>query len=321
MAREPSALDRLRELEAARRAPAPAPAATSAGKTARRGLTAFLIAAASFLLIKGKVVLIAVLTKLKLLFVALKIGPLFTTAYTMVLAAWAYALIYGWPFAFGLVLLVLVHEIGHGLAAARVGVRVGAPVFVPFFGAFIALRGKPRSTAHEAVIAAGGPIVGSIAAAGCVGVSSILDGTGAGLMRVIGFYALVLNLFNLTPVWQLDGARMLAPVSGRAMLAGGAAALSALVVAAARTDHVNPIALIAVGALLVRIGIRIARGRRARAASSALEQVAEMERAAAGISDDVSTAARRWAAAVYFATLVTLVAAVQTLKQWLPEVP
>jgi Zn-dependent protease len=89
----------------------------------------------------------------------------------MALSAWAYAFYYGWPFAAGLVLLILIHEIGHGMAAARVGVRVGAPMFVPFVGAFIALRDRPRSTSDEAVIAAAVRSSAAAAAALTVAVS------------------------------------------------------------------------------------------------------------------------------------------------------
>jgi Zn-dependent protease len=316
MAGEPSALERLRKLEEARRAEA-RPSAPPSGRAPRRGLIALLIGAVSFLLIKGKVVLIFALTQAKFLFAALKLGPLVMTAYTMLLAAGAYALSYGWSFAIGLVLLILVHELGHGLAAARVGLRVGAPVFVPFLGAFIALRGKPRSTADEAIVAAGGPIIGSLAAATCVGLSFLIEG--ADLLRVVGFYALVINLFNLTPVWQLDGARMLAPVGPGVMLAGTVAGIVVLAIAAARADHLNPVALIAVGALLVRVCTRLYRRRRAQPDASVLERVTAIEQARSAIPDDVTTGARHRAALVYFAALLILIAATHGLEQWLPS--
>jgi Zn-dependent protease len=320
MTREPSALERLRQLEEQKVA-ASAPAAAR-GSRKRQGVVAVLIAALSFLLIKGKVVLFFLLTKAKLLFAAVKLGPMLTTAYTMLLAAWAYAIYYGWSFAVGLTLLILVHEIGHGLAAARVGVPVGAPVFVPFFGAFIALLGKPRSTVDDAIIGAGGPIVGSVGAALCVAASFLVDGWLAGLLRVVGFYALVLNMFNLTPVWQLDGARMLAPVGGKLLAAGAAVALAVLIASGIAADHVNPIALITVAVVGVRAAVRVWRERRPPAvtAASALERVEAMQRAHAAVNDDVSPAARLGAAAVYFATLCVLVASVHALEAWLPEI-
>ena len=54
-----------------------------------------------------------------------------------------YALIWGWRFAVGFVLLILVHELGHYLEARRQGLNPQLPVFIPFLGAYVALRGQP----------------------------------------------------------------------------------------------------------------------------------------------------------------------------------
>ena len=51
----------------------------------------------------------------------------------------------GRRFAVGFVLLIFVHECGHLVAARRLGLNVGAPVFIPFMGAFIALKEAPRT--------------------------------------------------------------------------------------------------------------------------------------------------------------------------------
>ena len=50
---------------------------------------------------------------------------------------WVYMQLWGWQFAVGFVLLLLVHETGHLLVAKKFGLKVGAPVFIPFMGAFI----------------------------------------------------------------------------------------------------------------------------------------------------------------------------------------
>ena len=39
-----------------------------------------------------------------------------------------------------IVVLLLLHECGHLIAARQFGLNVGAPVFIPFMGAFIALQ-------------------------------------------------------------------------------------------------------------------------------------------------------------------------------------
>lgn len=285
----PTALERLTGPK-----PAPGP---------RRGIGAAVIAGLAFLVFKGKAIFVAA-------FGALKLGPIFVTSYTMLISAWFYARSYGWSFAIGLVLLILVHELGHGAAARKVGVPVGAPVFIPFFGAAIALRGRPRSTVDEAIIAAGGPVVGGLAAAIVVAASSLArDPHTAGLLGVVGYAGLVLNLFNLTPVWQLDGARMLRPVKPGVMLGGAAVLLVALIAAAVHARHLNPIGAIAIAALIVRAVAQTIKARRHRPPTSALEKLVAIQAAERAVPDDVPAAARHRAAAVYFGTFLALVAA------------
>ncbi|QOT80757.1 hypothetical protein F7R26_025415 [Cupriavidus basilensis] len=74
------------------------------------------------------------MTKLLLLLMGgLKMGKLLTTGGTMLLSIGAYALIFGWRYAVGFVLLILVHEMGHFLAARRRGLAVGALAYAGFF--------------------------------------------------------------------------------------------------------------------------------------------------------------------------------------------
>src|SRR5215216_7911563 len=77
---------------------------------------------------------IVLLPLLKFLPVLLKSGG------TMLLMIWVYMQLWGWQFALGFVLLLLVHETGHLIVAKKFGLKVGAPVFIPFMGAFIALK-------------------------------------------------------------------------------------------------------------------------------------------------------------------------------------
>src|SRR5262249_54017148 len=70
---------------------------------------------------------------------------LLITGGTMLLTIALLALALDWKFAFGFVLLLLLHECGHLIAARRFGLRAGAPVFVPFMGAFVALKDAPRN--------------------------------------------------------------------------------------------------------------------------------------------------------------------------------
>src|SRR5262245_8128204 len=84
------------------------------------------------------VVLLKFGAKLKFLIVPLiKFFPMILkTGGTMILSIGAYAMMWGVWFAVGFVVLIFIHELGHLLAARKCGLKVGAPVFIPFMGAF-----------------------------------------------------------------------------------------------------------------------------------------------------------------------------------------
>lgn len=129
----------------------------------------------------------------------------FKTLGTMLLSIGAYALEWGWAFAVGFVLLVFVHEMGHAVALRREGIPAGAPVFIPFIGAFVAMHGRPRDAAVEARVAMAGPISGSLAAWLVLGAGLAWHQP---LLTALGHTAVLLNLFNLVPVPPLDGGRI-----------------------------------------------------------------------------------------------------------------
>src|SRR6059036_2694929 len=139
------------------------------------------------------------LVKFKALLIpALKFFPvLLKTGGTMLLTIWVYAQTWGWWYALGFVLLIFVHESGHLLAARRIGLKVGAPVFIPFMGAFIALKEAPRNAWVEAQVGIGGPLLGSLGAALC---EVIHLATGNPMFRALAYTGFFLNLFNLAPV-------------------------------------------------------------------------------------------------------------------------
>jgi Zn-dependent protease len=84
------------------------------------------------------------------------------TLLTMLIAVWAYGTIWGIPFAVGFILLIFVHELGHGLVMRQQGIPAGAPVFIPFVGAVIAMKGMPRDAYVEALVGIGGPALGTL---------------------------------------------------------------------------------------------------------------------------------------------------------------
>jgi len=150
--------------------------------------------------------------KLKFLILpVLKFFPaILKTGGTMILSIGAYALLYPWWFALGLVLLIFVHECGHLVAARRVGLKVGAPVFIPFMGAFIALKDAPKNAWIEAQVGIGGPIFGALASLVCHVIYVI---TGHNLFLLLAHFGYLMNLFNLAPVGFLDGGRIATALS------------------------------------------------------------------------------------------------------------
>ncbi len=141
------------------------------------------------------------LSKGKLLLLGLtKVG----TLGSMVISFGAYALAYGWQFALGLVLSIYVHEMGHVYALTRCGVKASAPMFIPMLGAFVRMKQAPANAAQNARIGLAGPIWGL---AGTFFTWVLYWVTGVPVLAVVAHWAAWINLFNLIPVWQLDGSR------------------------------------------------------------------------------------------------------------------
>lgn len=147
----------------------------------------------------------------------LKLGKLGGTLITMVLTLAIYAGMFGWRYAAGFIGLLLVHEMGHFLAARQRGLDVGTPTFIPFVGAWIELKEKPMDVETEAYVAAAGPFVGTLGA-GLVYFWG--RETGSNLLLAIAYSGFFLNFFNLIPLSPLDGGRMTAILSPRIWFLG-----------------------------------------------------------------------------------------------------
>ncbi|HWA76891.1 MAG TPA: site-2 protease family protein [Polyangiaceae bacterium] len=191
---------RLSELKAA------APAATAEGGTAsppggkaRGPLT--LLGALSLALWKFKSLGLLLLGKGKLLLIGLTKAK---TVFSMLIALGAYWTIWGWQFALGFVLSIYVHEMGHVIALRRLGIPASAPMFIPFVGAFVRLNRGPDTVHDDAIAGLAGPIYGLGAALFCYAVYKL---TSISLFGALARSGAWLNLFNLIPVWQLDGGR------------------------------------------------------------------------------------------------------------------
>jgi Zn-dependent protease len=154
---------------------------------------------------------------LLLLLSGAKLGKLATTGGTMLLSVALYALVFGWRYAVGFVALLFVHEAGHYIAARKRGLDVGAPTFIPFVGAWIALKERPHDAETEAFVGLGGPLLGSAGAIACYVIAKAYDAPWLLAVSYAGFF---LNLFNLIPLSPFDGGRITAVLGPRIWLAG-----------------------------------------------------------------------------------------------------
>jgi Zn-dependent protease len=151
-----------------------------------------------------------------------KIPGLATLGSALVSVA-AYSLWGGPWFAVGLVLMILVHEMGHVVEIRRQGMQATAPIFIPFLGAAIFQRSHAQSPMRQAQIGIAGPIAGTIGATAALVLYGSTHWTVLLGWAYLGF---LINLFNMIPFGMLDGGWILAPVSkwiqvaGLAVLAG-----------------------------------------------------------------------------------------------------
>jgi len=159
------------------------------------------LAALGLLAWKLKGILVLVATKGKLLLLGLtKAG----TVSTMFLSLGVYWTVFGWKLAAGLIASIYVHEMGHVAALQRFGIRASLPMFLPGIGAVVRLQQSPANEREDARVGLAGPIwgLGAVVAAWLIHL-----GTGAAIWAAIARVGAWINLFNLLPVWQLDGGR------------------------------------------------------------------------------------------------------------------
>jgi Zn-dependent protease len=149
----------------------------------------------------GVAALVFILTKAKLLLLGL---TKMSTLLSMLAFLGVYWSLYGWKFAAGIVLSIYIHEMGHVAALRRSGIPASAPLFIPGLGAFVRLHMNPPDARTDARIGLAGPVWG-LGAAAAAYVAYLV--TGAPIWAAITHVGAFLNLFNLIPIWQLDGGR------------------------------------------------------------------------------------------------------------------
>jgi len=147
--------------------------------------------------------------------------PAFATLASALVSVGAWALLYGsWWAGLAVVVMIFVHEMGHVVEIRRQGMAATAPIFIPFLGAAIFQRAHPTDALRQAQIGIAGPIAGTIGAT--VAWILFID-TQNPILLFAAWFGFLINLFNMLPAWQLDGAWILAPVSPWFQVAGIAA--------------------------------------------------------------------------------------------------
>jgi Zn-dependent protease len=142
-----------------------------------------------------------VFSKLKFLLLGLTKASTFISMFAFFGVYWS---IYGWPLALGLVLSIYIHEMGHVAMLRRLGIDASAPMFIPGVGALVMLKQRITDPLTDAKIGLAGPVWGLGAALSAFAVYLV---TGGRIWLAIAQLTGFLNLFNLIPVWQLDGSR------------------------------------------------------------------------------------------------------------------
>ena len=152
--------------------------------------------------------LLVALSKFKLLLLGL---TKITTLVSMLAFFAVYWSLFGWRFALGFVVCIYIHEMGHVMALRKYNIAASAPMFIPFIGAIVRMKQYPGNVGEDARVGLAGPIwgLGSAIAAWLAAVT-----TGLPIWYAIAYTAAWLNLFNLLPIWQLDGAGVFAPSPG-----------------------------------------------------------------------------------------------------------
>ena len=146
-------------------------------------------------------VALVLIGKLKFLLLGLTKASTFISMFAFFGVYWS---IYGWPLALGLVLSIYIHEMGHVAMLRRLGIDAGAPMFIPGVGAFVMLKQHIGDPLTDAKVGLAGPVWGLCGALAAFGIYAV---TGARIWLAITQLAGFINLFNLIPVWQLDGSR------------------------------------------------------------------------------------------------------------------
>lgn len=128
------------------------------------------------------------------------------TLASMSLSALIYSFFLGPWFAIGFVILLLVHELGHVVAARFKGYTTSAPIFIPLFGALV-VTPNYKNPDEKAYISYGGPLAGGLGGL-IVFMMWYAGGCKSQILLLLCYTTTLINLSNLIPISPFDGSRI-----------------------------------------------------------------------------------------------------------------
>lgn len=122
-------------------------------------------------------------------------------------ASWS--LLTDWRFAAILIAIIVFHEYGHVRAMRSCGIPTKGFYLIPFFGG-VAIGERAGSYWHEVYVSMMGPVFGLLMT--CVALAGywLFDSQ---LLGLVASYSALINLFNLLPIYPLDGGHVLKAVA------------------------------------------------------------------------------------------------------------
>lgn len=127
-----------------------------------------------------------------------------TTFFSMLLSLGVYWNVWGWKLAAGLIVCIYIHEMGHLAMMRYLGIKASAPMFLPGIGAYVQAKQKISSVVEDARVGLIGPMWGLLVTVLAYALHLATKNSFWGALAHTNAW---INLLNLLPIWQLDGAR------------------------------------------------------------------------------------------------------------------
>jgi Zn-dependent protease len=232
-----------------------------------------------------------------------KLSWLVTKFWSLWLSLGLYIAVFGWSFAWMLIIVLLLHEGGHWIWMRAYKLDPGLPAFVPFLGAFVAMKKLPKDEAAHAWVAFAGPLIGGVTSALIYGLGVSQDNV---FLMGTGNLGFILNLLQLIPAKPLDGGFIITAISKKLIIPGICALL--LFAAYRQSLFLFVIGLVSAMEVLGTLTGRNQLEQRARSSSKGTvgELIAEIEEISTKDNVRQANPAQRWQIGLAYLSLVAL---------------